>query len=614
VPALLEVADLSVEFRGDRGTRKVLQGIGFEVHDGETLGIVGESGSGKSVLLTTIMGLLRPPWRVTAGHVRLQGRELLGLRERELGAIRGKELGLALANPRQHLNPILPIGRQLSNVLRAHRPQRPAQALARAAELLGSVGIPDPVRRLQAYPHELSGGMCQRVILALAIAHAPRLLMVDEPTSGLDVTISAQILDLLRDAVRTLRSGLIVVSRDLAIVAHYCERVLVMRGGRVIEDAPVQGFFAAPREAYSRQLLRAAAASRDPDLAEEAATAINPAAASIVAPVLEIDGLIKRFPVKGGKLLTAVQDVSLTIGRGEAVALVGESGSGKTTVGRCILRLIEPTDGTIRFKGHDITVLPTAQFQKYRSRIQMAFQDPFDSMAPRQRIGDAILEPIRLTKSMGGGERQARAAQLLDLVGLDRASTSLYPHQMSAGQLQRVGIARAIATEPDLVVFDEPTSALDVSVRAEILNLLRDLQRRLGMSYLFISHDLTAVRRLCHRTAVLYLGRLVEVGETEALFTEPLHPYSRALLSSVLYPDPNQRRASLALQGEIPSPIDQPPGCPLHTRCPLVTERCARIVPKLETKRPGRRLACLNVPSETLGPADRVPEHEESGG
>jgi oligopeptide/dipeptide ABC transporter ATP-binding protein len=611
---LLEVADLSVEFRGDRGARTILDRISLHVNDGETLGIVGESGSGKSVLLTTIMSLLLPPWRVTGGQVRLQGRELLGLSERELGTIRGKELGLALSNPRQHLNPILPIGRQLSNVLRAHRPQRLDEAMARAAELLTSVGIPDPVSRLQSYPHELSGGMCQRVILALAIAHAPRLLMVDEPTSGLDVTISAQILDLLRDAVRTLRSGLIVVSRDLAIVAHYCERVLVMRGGRVIEDAPVRGFFAAPREAYSRQLLRAAAASRDADLSEEAAAVMNPAATAIAAPVLEIDGLVKRFPVKGGKLLTAVQDVSFTIGRGEAVALVGESGSGKTTVGRCILRLIEPTDGTIRFKGHDITVLPTAQFQKFRSRIQMVFQDPFDSMDPRQRIGDAILEPIRLTKPMGAAERRARADQLLDLVGLDRASTSLYPHQMSAGQLQRVGIARAIATEPDLVVFDEPTSALDVSVRAEILNLLRDLQRRLGMSYLFISHDLTAVRRICHRTAVLYLGRLVEVGETEALFTEPLHPYSRALLSSVLYPDPNQHRAPFALQGEIPSPIDQPPGCTLHTRCPLASEHCARIVPQLEAKRLGRRLACLNVPNEMLRPAERIPEHEESGG
>ncbi|HEY4043362.1 MAG TPA: ABC transporter ATP-binding protein [Rhodopila sp.] len=611
MPALLEVKDLTVEFQGDRGARKVLDGVHLQVRDGETLGIVGESGSGKSVLLTTIMGLLQPPWRVTTGQVRLQGRELLTLSERELGTIRGQELGLALANPRQRLNPILPIGRQLTNVLRAHRPQRLDEAVARAAELLSSVGIPDPMTRLQAYPHELSGGMCQRAILALAIAHAPRLLMVDEPTSGLDVTISAQILDLLRDAVRTLRSGLIVVSRDLAIVAHYCERVLVMRGGRVVEDAPVQWFFAAPRELYSRQLLRAAAASRDADLAEESAAVMN--RASGVAPVLEVDRLVKRFPVKGGRLLTAVNDVSFTIGRGEAVALVGESGSGKTTVGRCILRLIEASEGTIRFKGHDISLLPTAQFRKLRSRIQMVFQDPFDSMDSRQRIGDAIMEPIRLTKTMSAGERRARVDALLDLVGLEHGSVSLYPHQMSAGQLQRVGVARAIATDPDLIVFDEPTSALDVSVRAEILNLLRDLQRRLGIAYLFISHDLTAVRRLCHRTAVLYLGRLVEVGETEALFSEPLHPYSRALLSSVLYPNPAQQRVPFALQGEIPSPINQPSGCTLHARCPLATEHCARIVPELDIKRPGRRLACLNVSDAGLSASDHVPEHEGSG-
>ena len=349
--ALLDVKGLTVEFQGDRGTRKVLDRVDLQVQDGETLGIVGESGSGKSVLLTAVMGLLQPPWRINGGQVLLQGHELLDLGERELGTIRGKELGLALANPRQHLNPILPIGRQLTDVLRTHRPQRLGEAVERAADLLSSVGIPDPVTRLQAFPHELSGGMCQRVILALAIAHAPRLLMVDEPTSGLDVTISAQILDLLRDAVRTLHSGLIVVSRDLAIVAHYCQRVLVMRAGRVIEDAPVHRFFAEPREVYSRHLLRAAAASRDADLAEEAAATMHAAAVASIAPVLEIDGLIKRFSIKGGKLLTAVNDVSFTIGRGEAVALVGESGSGKTTVGRCILRLIEPTGGTIRFKG-----------------------------------------------------------------------------------------------------------------------------------------------------------------------------------------------------------------------------------------------------------------------
>ncbi len=437
--------------------------------------------------------------------------------------------------------------------------------------------------------------MCQRVILALAIAHAAPLLLVDEPTSELDVTISAQILDLLRDAVRKLHSGLVVVSRDLGVVAHYCERILVLQNGRVVEQAPVPVFFSGPHEAYSRHLLRAAAASRNSGLLEAAPAAIISDASAGEAPVLQIDGLVKRFPVKSGKLLTAVNDVSFGICRGEALALVGESGSGKTTIGRCILRLIEPTAGTIRFKGRDVTHLSPAEFRKLRSRVQMVFQDPFDSMDPRQRISDAISEPARLTRQSDARESRARVQELLDLVGLDRETMTLYPHQLSAGQLQRVGIARALAAEPDLVVFDEPTSALDVSVRAEILNLLRDLQRRLDVAYLFISHDLTAVRRLCHRTAVLYLGKIVEIGETESLFDAPLHPYSRALLSSVLYPDPTHVRTPFALSGEIPSPIDQPPGCTLHTRCPLATTPCARIVPELEEKRPGRELACLNV-------------------
>ena len=608
---LLEVRGLTVVHEG-RNTRTILDGIDLHIDHGETLGIVGESGSGKSVLLTAILGLLAPPWRVAAGSVRLKGRELRHLDERALGAIRGKELGLALANPRQHLNPILSIGRQIANVLRAHGDLSLAQALDKAAELLRSVGIPDPVSRLQAYPHELSGGMCQRVILALAVANAPGLLLVDEPTAGLDVTISVQILDLLQSSVRQLRSGLVVVSRDLGVVAHYCERVAVMRAGRIVEEAPVRAFFAAPREAYSLHLLQAAAAARDSDLAAHAeAESDDSSRTAPSAPVLELEGLVKRFPVKGGRNLTAVNDVSLAIARGEAVALVGESGSGKTTVGRCILRLIEPTAGTIRYLGRDVSLLPRSQFRRLRSRIQMVFQDPFDSMDPRQRIAAAIEEPLRLTGGMESRQRRERVAELLRLVGLDASAGGLYPHQMSAGELQRVGIARAVATEPDLIVFDEPTSALDVSVRAEILNLLRELQRRLGMAYLFISHDLTAVRRLCHRTAILYLGQLVEIGETETLFANPIHPYSRALLSSVLYPDPRQVRSPFALTGEIPSPIELPTGCPLHTRCPMVTEHCRRIVPALERKAPGRRLACLNVPMTMPAAPRAVPQPEE---
>lgn len=600
---LLEVRDLTVAHVGDRATREVLSGVSLSVGDGEVLGVVGESGSGKSILLTAILQLLQPPWRVLGGKVLLRGENLLEQDEKRLAALRGKELALALSNPRQHLNPILTIGRHLSDVIRAHRPMGHAAALAAAVDLLRSVNIPDPVLRLQAYPHELSGGMCQRVILALAIANAPRLLIVDEPTSGLDVTVSVQILDLMRDAVRKLNSGLLVVSRDLGVVANYCERVVVMNAGRVVEEAEVRRFFATPQNVYSRKLLHAAAAARDADLASTGTSPVllragpRPETPLAVAsgPLLEVRNLVKRFPVRDGRVLTAVNDISFAIDRGEAVGLVGESGSGKTTVGRCVLRLIGPTSGSLRFNGQEIRQSTGTGLRKLRARLQMVFQDPFDSLDPRQSLSAAIEEPLSLTTDMTRADRKARVADLLRLVGLDQDAASLYPHQVSAGELQRVGIARAIATQPDLVVFDEPTSALDVSVRADILNLLRDLQQRLGMSYLFISHDLTAVRRLCHRTAIMYLGKLVEVGETEELFRAPIHPYSRALLSSVLYPDPAQRRSPFLLSGEIPSPIDLPSGCALHTRCPMATADCARIEPALEEKAPGRQLSCINV-------------------
>jgi oligopeptide/dipeptide ABC transporter ATP-binding protein len=600
VAPLLEVQDVSVGFGGDRGMREVLSGVSLAIQDGQVLGLVGESGSGKSVLLNTVLRLLNPPWRVFGGRVLLHGENLLEQSEARLTALRGKELALAVSNPRQHLNPILPIGRQIANVIRAHGPMRYEAALEAAADLLKAVNIPDPVLRLQTYPHELSGGMCQRVILALAIANAPKLLIVDEPTSGLDVTVSVQILDLMRDAVRQLNSGLLLVSRDLGVVANYCERVAVMNAGRIVEEAEVGRFFVAPQNVYSRKLLRAAAAARDADLAEtgggERHHGARPDTMPVPAPpVLEVFNLGKQFPLKGGRLLTAVNDVSFEIRRGEALGLVGESGSGKTTVGRCILQLIEPTAGTLFFNGREIRGISGAGLRKLRAKLQIVFQDPFDSMDPRQSLGAAVEEPLALTTEMISADRKARVAELFRLVGLDPAAAGLYPHQMSAGELQRVGIARAIATEPDLVVFDEPTSALDVSVRADILNLLRDLQQRLGMSYLFISHDLTAVRGLCHRTAILYLGKVVEIAETEALFREPLHPYSRALLASVLYPDPGQRRTPSQLRGEIPSPIDLPTGCVLHTRCPVATGDCTHIEPTFEEKRPGRLLSCLNV-------------------
>lgn len=598
---LLDIRDLSVAHIGGRTPRTVLNRVSLTLRDGEVLGVVGESGSGKSVLLAAVLGILGAEWRITSGDIRLRGESLLGRTEAQLQKLRGKELALALSNPRQHLNPILPVGRQIAHAIAAHRPEWRQRLFAEAADLLRAVGIPDPVSRLESYPHELSGGMCQRVILALAIANRPRLLMVDEPTSGLDVTISVQVLDLLRATVRELHSSLLIVSRDLGVVANYCQHVAVIGDGEVVENAAVARFFAAPQHPYSQRLMRAAAAAVDTDLAggapdDRGGEGTVPEVDA--PPILELANLAKHFPVKGGRHLTAVNDVSFTIRRGEAVGLVGESGSGKTTVGRCILRLIAPSEGSIRFLGKDIGQLSRSAFRKLRGRVQMVFQDPFDSMDPRQRIGAAIGEPLALTVRLGARERQSRVRELLDMVGLDAAAAERYPHQMSAGELQRVGIARALATNPDLVVFDEPTSALDVSVRADILALLRTLQHRLGLSYLLISHDLAAVRRLCHRVAILYLGRLVEIGETEQLFEQPLHPYSRALLSSVLYPDPHQIHSPFLLSGEIPSPIDLPSGCALHARCPMAVADCARVEPTLEEKAPGRHLSCLQIRRE----------------
>jgi oligopeptide/dipeptide ABC transporter ATP-binding protein len=330
--------------------------------------------------------------------------------------------------------------------------------------------------------------------------------------------------------------------------------------------------------------------------------------------VLKIEHLVKEFPAPHGQVVHAVNDVSFRIGRGEALGLVGESGSGKTTVGRCILRLIEPTSGKVYFHDRDVTRISQSEFRKLRSRFQLVFQDPFDSLNPRMRVSDIISEPIALTTGTSAAQRARRANELLELVGLREGYGKLYPHRLSSGEQQRVGIARAIATNPDLVVLDEPTSALDVSVRAEILNLLGDLQARLGMSYLFISHDLTAVRRICHRVAIMYLGRIIEVGETEQIFNEPRHPYSRALLSSVLYPNPRQERSTFLLSGEIPSPINLPSGCPLHTRCPIATAECATVVPPFEEKAPGRWLSCLHVDAEPASARVSVGVHAGHGG
>lgn len=660
---MLEIRDLVVEYPSYGGFVRVLDGVDLDIRQGEIWGIVGESGAGKSVLFRTILGLLPRGW-VARGSIRFEGRDVLALSERALEAVRGHLIGLISSNARQSLNPLMPIGRQIAAVIARHQRTSSVKAADRAVALLKAVGIPDPEVRYHGYPHELSGGMCQRAIIAMGIANAPPLILADEPTSGLDVTISVQILDLMREAVRNVGSALVIVSRDLGVIANYAEHVGVILSGRLVEEASVFAFFDDAGHPYSRRLIAAAAAAHGaaggsrtadaraeevarqgcdyrhrcpfvitacaehtipmhpkapghlvrciragelPPLAATAAASVSaPAAgettprsgqgkpAAAERPLLTVEHLVKTFATRHGAV-HAVTDVSFHLGRGEALALVGESGSGKTTVGRCIMGLIRPDSGSVRFHGQELASLSPREFRRLRERIQFVFQDPTDALNPRFTVGAIIGEPLRLSAGMDRAARSARTQELLSLVGLPPDRAERYPHQLSGGEQQRVGIARAIATKPGLVVLDEPTSALDVSVRAGILDLLQKLRDELGVAYLLISHDLTAVHRLCDRIAIMYLGRIVEVGQTEDLFREPLHPYARALLSSVLYPDPRQERSGSQLKGEIPSAIRLPAGCALHTRCPVAMEICRSTQPLLEAKAPGRLASCLRL-------------------
>ena len=452
-----------------------------------------------------------------------------------------------------------------------------AQSRDRAVGLLRQLGLNDPERRADAYPHEISGGMAQRVLIAMAVGAGPRLLVADEPTSGLDVTIQAQFLDELARTARVSGSAVLLLTQDLGIIANYCDRVMVMQDGAIVAQDDTRAFFAAPRDDYSRAVLRlrhapAPAAPREP------------------ARLLEVGGLSKRFPLKGStKTLQAVDQVNLTIGRGETLGLVGESGSGKTTVGRCLLRLIEPDGGTITLEGRDLIAASGKDLRRLRRRIQIVFQDPLDALDPRWTVAAIIGEALERPDP-------ARVAELLALVGLDGEVAQLRPRALSAGAQQRVSIARAIAAEPALIVLDEPTSALTPLARVGIVTLLRDLQARLGMSYLFISHDLNTVEQLSHRVAVMYMGQIVELGTRQQVFESPRHPYARALLAAHLAPDPTTRRIDRAtekgLVGEIPSPIDLPPGCYLAGRCPDVQPACRTTPQILERLTDTRLVRC----------------------
>ena len=562
---LLAVEGLRVEFEAGGATVAGVEDVGFSIMPGETVCVVGESGSGKSVTSLSVMRLVEfGGGRIAGGKLVLARSEggsvdLAKASPEVMRRLRGSEIGMIFQEPMTSLNPVFTIGRQLTDGLRAHKGLTGAAARARGLALLKSVRIPEPARRLTQYPHELSGGMRQRVVIAMAMACEPRLLIADEPTTALDVTIQAEILALIDRLKRENGMAVLFITHDMAVVAQMADRVVVMHRGRIVEEGPVRRIFESPHEDYTKMLLAAVPrlgemrgrALPEPmrTLGAAEAPAITPAPAGPRREVLlDVKNLSTHFPVRGGVLrrtvanVHAVEDVSFSIRVGETLSLVGESGCGKSTCGRSILRLVEAHAGSVTLDGWDVCKLGRLDLRRARREMQMVFQDPFASLNPYRRLRDQVAEPLLNFKLATGSELDDRVAQLFDRVDLPRSFLRRYPHELSGGQRQRVAIARAIATNPKLVVADEAVSALDVSVQAQVLNLLMQLQADLGLSFLFISHDMAVVERISHHVAVMHLGRIVEMGTRAAVFDNPLHGYTRALLSAVPIADPARRR------------------------------------------------------------------------
>jgi peptide/nickel transport system ATP-binding protein len=522
---LLRVEDLRVSYATAGGPVAAVRGVSLAVAPGEVVAVVGESGSGKSTLAHAVAGLLPGTGRIDTGRVTLGEQELTGLSDRAWRTVRGRRIGLVPQDPGVALNPVQRVGAQVAEVLTVHGLADRRSAPARAVELLAEAGLPDAAARARQYPHELSGGMRQRVLIAIGIAARPQLLVADEPTSALDATVQRHILDRLDELVRASGTAVLLITHDLGVAADRADRLVVMQGGRVVEQGPVREVLAAPRDPYTRGLLESA-----PGLRRNARPTHRVETSD--SPLVEVRDLVKEFPL-GRRRIRAVDGVSFTIARGETLALVGESGSGKSTTARLVLRLADPTSGTVEFDGTDITRVRGRAWRELRRRAQLVYQNPYASLDPRFSIAEVIAEPLRAFRVGDGRSRRARAAELLDRVALPQAVLDRRPAELSGGQRQRVAIARALALSPDLVVCDEPVSALDVSVAAQVLDLLAELQSDAGLTYLFISHDLAVVRRIAHRVGVLRDGKLLELAPTERLFTDPRHEYTRELLAAI---------------------------------------------------------------------------------
>lgn len=549
---VLEVDDLTVVSPDGQA---VVDRVALRLFPGEIVGLTGPSGSGKSTLALAVLGLARRPLAVRGGRVMLDGADLLALPAQEVVRRRGREIALIVQNPRAALHPMLSVGQQVGRVWRYHHGGSKIKSRRLAVEMLELVGINDAKRRAGAFAHELSGGMAQRALIAAALAAGPRVLIADEPTSGLDVTVQAAFLDMMASAAKAKGMAMLLVTQEPGILANYCSRVLTMESGRIASEQPVEQYFSGYRDTT---------------------TLIPP---PIVADrVVIVSNLTKTFPLRGTKArVHAVDGVSLSIARGETLGLVGESGSGKSTVGRSIIRLIEPDSGNIEICAQSVSSLTALQLRRLRGRIQLVQQDPFDSFDPRWIIARSVEEPLRREGQLTDTDRAARVSEVLDLVGCGEFAARL-PGDLSAGTLQRAAIARALATRPHFVVLDEPTSVLTPDARRELIALLGELQKQIKCSFLLISHDLTTVATISHRVAVMYLGQLVEVGDTRQIFEQPRHPYTRALIAAHLSVDLARRRIDSPpadrIEGEIPSPIELPPGCYFASRCPFVVDRC----------------------------------------
>lgn len=649
--SLLQVNNLKTWFGNGEMPYRAVDGIGFSIRRGQTFALLGESGCGKSM---TALSLLRlnphPASRIVSGEVLLDGENLLPLSEAEMEAIRGRRISMIFQEPQSSLNPVLTVGQQIAEVLKWHV-NMDAQAMQqRSLELLKAVGIPDPTQRIKEYPHQLSGGMKQRVMIAIALAGEPELLIADEPTTALDVTIQAQILDLLKDIQQKTGMAILLITHDLGVVAQMADHVAVMYAGQIVETASREQFFNNTRHPYTRKLFEALPSDQkreqkltvikgsvpplnqdfnccrfadrcdfawqhchdveprwlepenhgvrchlfDPEVDAEhikSEIRVTSSRLSDVVPadnaLLDVKQLKVHFPIKKGILqrtvghVKAVDNISLSLRPAETLALVGESGCGKTTVGKGILQLVPVTEGQVKYAGKQMTRMSEHELKEARASMQIIFQDPFSSMNPRMTITQVIEEGMLGSSIKNPADKQHKVDELLERVGLRPDIKHRYPHEFSGGQRQRICIARALAAEPEVIICDEPTSALDVSVQAQILNLLRDIQHEFGLSYLFITHNIAVVDYLAHRVAVMYLGRVVEEGRRDEVLNNPKHPYTQALLAAVPRIESDSDQPVIRLEGELPSPANPPQGCHFHQRCPHVMPRCREQYPDL---------------------------------